>query len=518
MYDVFIRYARGSHIKIGLAVGGGKRKADLVNERRSLVVETYNESFQETRDNDGLFIRRKNGGLVESAAARSRHLLDHISICKALEAFDGTITKDNGLQMFPKMGGQSAVDVLVATPGRLIDHLDSTPGFTLQHLRFLVIDEADRLVNGDGGRYQNWVGRVLEASNCSNKCDISEYTKSPLQVAPDGVTFIIDPITHRSAGNGLATSKGLSEENINPEIGVVSGLFGRPVPLRKMLFSATLTQDPQKLARLGLRNPKHYDANFLKSIARMKKNACGYDLEAKAGRYFVPGSLSEKMVECSAEQKPLVLLALLLDEKNPCIHSKSGKYDRESVNVSIVFTSSVDSTHRLTRLLQLLWEAGGFGMSSAIVEFSSSINAKQRSSVLRRCRSSDRDKKVSVIICSDGMSRGMDLPSVSAVINYDVPAFAKTYVHRCGRTARAGRVGQAISLLKKGQVSKFQKMRSLIDGGSVKEITVKMNLITRVLPTYKACVKALKQVIEAEENEELLPYDQLDTKLWITKK
>lgn len=228
-------------MKIGLAVGGGKRRADLVNERRSLVVETFSESFQESRDNDGLFVRRQNGGLVESAAARSRLRFDPTSICTALAAFDGT-TKDNGLQMFPKMGGQSAVDILVATPGRLIDHLDSTPGFTLQHLRFLVIDEADRLVNQP---YQNWVGRVLEASNFSSKCDISEYAKSPLRVAHDGVTFQIDPITHRSAGNGPVASKGRDEYDINSEIGLVSGVFGRPIPLRKMLFSATLTQDPQ---------------------------------------------------------------------------------------------------------------------------------------------------------------------------------------------------------------------------------------------------------------------------------
>ena len=61
-----------------------------------------------------------------------------------------------------------------------------------------------------------------------------------------------------------------------------------------------------------------------------------------------------------------------------------------------------------------------------------------------------RHDLLSVVICSDGMSRGMDIELVSTVINYDVPAFAKTYVHRCGRTARAGKEGTAISLLKGG--------------------------------------------------------------------
>jgi ATP-dependent RNA helicase DDX51/DBP6 len=56
------------------------------------------------------------------------------------------------------VGGSSKVDILIATPGRLMDHLTSTPNFTLQHLRFLVIDEADRLLNQS---FQNWLAQVI---------------------------------------------------------------------------------------------------------------------------------------------------------------------------------------------------------------------------------------------------------------------------------------------------------------------------------------------------------------------
>jgi ATP-dependent RNA helicase DDX51/DBP6 len=277
-----------------------------------------------------------------------------------------------------------------------------------------------------------------------------------------------------------------------------------------MLFSATLTQDPQKLARLGLGNPKHYDANFLKRSVHENDDDEAVDNDARAGRYSVPPGLTESMFECTADQKPLVLLALLMGDEKSRNLTNSGNDDADRVNLSIVFTSSVDSTHRLARLLQLLWEAGGYGKSSAVVEFSSSISAKQRAAILRRCRSSDAKQKVSVIVCSDGMSRGMDLPSVSLVINYDVPAFAKTYVHRCGRTARAGREGKAISVLKGGQMSKFRKMRGLIDGGLVKTETVNKSLIKKSLPIYKGCLTALKRVIDAEENGEMLPSDPLD--------
>ena len=56
--------------------------------------------------------------------------------------------------------GSSLVDIIIATPGRLVEHLQETPGFTLQHLRFLVVDEADRLLMQS---YQDWLSKVLAA-------------------------------------------------------------------------------------------------------------------------------------------------------------------------------------------------------------------------------------------------------------------------------------------------------------------------------------------------------------------
>lgn len=52
-------------------------------------------------------------------------------------------------------------------------------------------------------------------------------------------------------------------------------------------------------------------------------------------------------------------------------------------------------------------------------------------------------------MASDAMTRGMDVEAVAHVVNYDAPVYAKTYVHRCGRTARARRPGRAFTLLRK---------------------------------------------------------------------
>lgn len=57
-----------------------------------------------------------------------------------------------------------------------------------------------------------------------------------------------------------------------------------------------------------------------------------------------------------------------------------------------------------------------------------------------------------MLIASDAFARGMDVVGVGNVINYDVPTFTKTYVHRAGRTARAERTGCCFTLMRKSQV------------------------------------------------------------------
>jgi len=497
VFKVFKRYSEGSQLQVGLAIG----QTDFEAEQKALILGcTDTKAHASAVGNDGDF-------------AVLRHAFNPTNPKFAVEAIarsPGYFLEqqrqglDNGISstLSTPMGGRSAVDVLVATPGRLIDHLDKTPGFTLQHLRFLVIDEADRLLNQS---YQGWIQRVTTAATVSNT--IRRQRNHPNEaIFNNSAPLPIDPITWRkSMTNDRSTS--------------IAASVSRPVPLRKMLFSATLTRDPQKLASLGLVNPKHFDAHHLNvkgAMVAKEDGDAGLDLplHVSTQRYSVPPSLSEHKLVCTAEQKPLVLLALLLQHL-----SETEQNDDGLGNMVVVFTSSLDSTHRLARLLQLLWSAAGYGLTTAIAEFSSALSQKQRSKLMRRCADTASppgggDKKhsvtranqnrVSVIICSDGMSRGMDLPNVGAVINYDVPRYAKTYVHRCGRTARAGKKGRAISVLKGGQVGEFVKMRKLIDNPSrVEEMKLKKELVGSAIEVYPACMKSLRGVIDAEESGDL---------------
>jgi ATP-dependent RNA helicase DDX51/DBP6 len=480
VFQVFQRYSEGSHLKIGLAIGQGDFKA----EQTALTIGNDDTKYSKE-------------------ARRFQYVLNPLDIGKALDAFrtfdysfdeyslggcwaTGNI-KDHsmGICEFPN-GGISNIDVLICTPGRLVAHLESTPGFTLQHLRFLIIDEADRLLTQS---YHNWIDGVMKAAN-------SGY--ETLQ---------------RNGSHGLNTNNQFDPITWRKD----QGMICRPVQLRKLLFSATLTKDPRKLSSIGLINPKHYDALHLKSQSQKTKDQSDTTTNTDQEQhtyYALPEALTENTLVCNAEQKPLVLLALLLDQAE--MNKKASINDGNSLVV--VFTSSLDSTHRLARLLQILWVTAGYGPVTAVAEFSSALTQQQRTSLINQCNNpGENASKVEIIVCSDGMSRGMDISSVTAVINYDVPSFAKTYIHRCGRTARANRSGKAITILKRGQIGSFMKMRKLIEfPENVKESKVRKDLVQSALPLYKSCLRKLKEVMKAEAKEEISPVSTLGPQ-WIPK-
>lgn len=444
-------------------------------------------------------------GTVSLEATKQKRLFDPGNAELLMDTFSSyNALNENKQQLYTEIpkGGRSSVDVLVCTPGRLVDHLDNTPGFTLQHLRFLVVDEADRLLSQT---YHNWIKRVIDSANAAsvaawhdlNKCPsdgcVSNKAPPPVETS-DGCSYDIDMITWRRGGvAGDDTSFNTNESN------VVSTVC-RPLQLRKMLYSATLTRDPQKLATLRLVNPKHYDARKVRETG-LQDTIYSKD---SGNKYSMPSQLLEYTVECTAEQKPIVLLALLLERLG--VFEDSKRIERKKKNVVAVFTSSLEATHRLARLLQLLWKSADFGSADDIAEFSSSLSQKERSHLVKRC--GDANDSISVVVCSDGMSRGMDIEQVGTVINYDVPGFAKTYVHRCGRTARAGAEGSAISLLKGGQRSQFTKMRHLVDDPErVQSMGVKKGLVKGVVGVYKKCLKRLADVVSAEQS---LDFKQTD--------
>ncbi|XP_018624065.1 DEAD-box ATP-dependent RNA helicase 1 isoform X2 [Nicotiana tomentosiformis] len=322
---------------------------------------------------------------------------------------------------------QSAVDILVATPGRLMDHISNTDGFTLKHLCYLVVDETDRLLRE---AYQSWLPTVIQLTS-----------------------FSIDG-NFPSADDLLPCSYG-SLKTIR-RVGTERGFKGKAYPrLAKMVLSATLTQDPSKLAQLDLHHPLL--------------------LTTGERRYQLPEELKSFKVICQSKLKPLYLVSLL--------QSLQGEK-------SIVFTSSVESTHRLCTLLKFF--------DNLQIEFKE-YSRLQRQSVRSKTLSAFRAGQVQVLISSDAMTRGMDVEGVRNVVNYDMPAYIKTFIHRAGRTARAGQSGCCFTLLRKDEVKRFKKLLQKADCDSCPTYSVSSEVIESFNSVYTSALEKLRENVESEK-------------------
>ncbi|XP_010524536.1 PREDICTED: DEAD-box ATP-dependent RNA helicase 1 isoform X2 [Tarenaya hassleriana] len=320
---------------------------------------------------------------------------------------------------------ESAVDILVATPGRLMDHIHNTKGFTLEHLRYLVVDETDRLLRE---AYQSWLPAVLKLTQSSDENPFPTSAASPS-------SFGYLRTFHRQS--------------------IARGFKGKPFPrLVKIVLSATLTQDPSKLIQLDLHHPLF--------------------LTTGESRYKLPEKLECYKLICETELKPVYLVALLKTwEGEKCI----------------IFTSSVETTRRLCKLLNF------FGDSKIKAkEYSGGLNQSVRSKELKAFRKGD----IQVLVASDAFTRGMDVEGVKNVINYDMPPFAKTFIHRAGRTARAGQSGRCFTLLDKREVSRFKKILKKAGNDSCPDYSIPSSSIDDIRATFAPALEKLKESVESE--------------------
>lgn len=315
----------------------------------------------------------------------------------------------------------TAVDILVATPGRLLDHLESTRGFTLEHVEYLILDEADRLLDGFT---QDWLPAILAAA-----------------AGPAAGSASVDPLrTHRRE---QATGRPGGETG---EMAILGPVW--TTPLRKILASATLTRNPAKLVDLALRHPMHITASDV-GPGRGQAMCGGEDVAdddgaatdrvvpnepARAMRVVLPRGLREFMYVCEEARKPAAVIYLV--------------EEAQLGGPSLCFTRSVESTRRLALLLARACP------QRRLAAYSTDLSPEGRARLLRQFTEGQLD----LLVCSDAAARGLDLPGVAAVINYDAPRHLRTYVHRVGRTARAGRSGRAYTLLSIREAHHFKQM------------------------------------------------------------
>ncbi|KAJ3529955.1 hypothetical protein NMY22_g8781 [Coprinellus aureogranulatus] len=358
------------------------------------------------------------------------------------------------------LGGSSKVDILICTPGRLMDHLLGTPNFSLQHLRFLVVDEADRLL---AQSFQDWLSQVLSAIRTARKPDPT------LTESPSISSSIFDPHPDALSPNNL---------HLLPVPHIPTFLHEEPESsCQKLLFSATLTRDPGKIAALELRDPKYVIVQG--NVEESKESNI---LKVMMEKFAMPETLREHMIVTDTLKKPLMMFHL--------VHA-------HNVTNALVFTKSAESTTRLLRLFEFFEEArvaaSPDGSSSPIVAkaYSSDLSNQERRAILEEFKA----QKINILICSDLISRGMDISHVSHVVSYDVPVDIRKYVHRVGRTARAGREGDSWTLVEEQEARHFKQMLTAADHlQNVKRERIPEKAVEELMPYYEAALEKLRKV------------------------
>ncbi len=301
-----------------------------------------------------------SGQAPEAKSATGLVLAPTRELAKQIADTLGAFSRGSHLRVALVVGGVSlgrqidtmrkGVDLLIATPGRLIDLLDRK-AVRLDQTRFLVLDEADQML----------------------------------------------------------------------DMGFIHALR-RLVPLlprdrQTMMFSATM---PKLMADLS--------AQFLKDPVEV----------AVARRGVAADKVQQSLHFVPQEEKTELLMQLMSDHVG---------------QRALVFSRTKHGAERLMKKLV----SAGFDAAS----IHGNKNQSQRDRAIRAFRSAE----VTVLVATDVAARGIDIPDVTHVYNYDMPNVAENYVHRIGRTARAGASGQAVAFCSKDEMSELRAVEKLLKAG-----------------------------------------------------
>ncbi len=296
-------------------------------------------------------------GIQALVLTPTRELAEQVA--KALMKFSkyrpmGIIAVYGGVGINPQIKGLKTADVVVGTPGRILDHIQRST-IKFGNVKTLVLDEADRMF--DMG-FKDDVERIIR------KC---------------------------------------------------------PQERQTLLFSATITKDVVRLSRSHMKKP----------------------LQVSVDSYVDPKKLTQTYYEVGDEMKFSLLVHLLK-------HEKSG--------LVMVFCNTKRNTDRVAKNLRFS------GIEALAIH--GGLPQGKRNNVMQMFHSG----RSCVLVCTDVAARGLDISGVSHVYNYDIPRESKQYIHRIGRTARAGAEGKAVNILSRNDYDNFSAVLKEYDVEITEEI------------------------------------------------
>ncbi len=246
-----------------------------------------------------------------------------------------------------RRGLQQGADVVIATPGRLLSHINLYD-IDFSHVKYFILDEADRML--DMGFFDD----IMQVVN---------------RLPKDRQTI----------------------------------MFSATMPPKIRLLAKTIMNDPYEV-KIAVSKP--------------------------------PESIMQTAYICHEFQKPNIVKYLFAD-KEP--------------NKVIVFSGSKLKVKEITKTFR--------SMGLSVGEMHSDLEQVQREHIMHEFK----NNRVSILVATDIVSRGIDIDDISLVINYDVPHDAEDYVHRIGRTARANAEGMSITFVSEDEQYKFRKIEEFLE-------------------------------------------------------
>ncbi len=247
-----------------------------------------------------------------------------------------------GVGINPQIKALQSAEVVVGTPGRLLDHI-SRNTIRFNNVKTLVLDEADHMFD---------LGFKVDVEKIIKKCPQNRQT---------------------------------------------------------LLFSATISKDVVQLSRKHMENP----------------------VRVSVESYIDPQKLNQVVYKVQDDMKLSLLVHLLKNEKS---------------NLGMVFCNTKRNTDKVAKNLRKV------GVNALAIH--GGLTQNKRTHIMEEFHSGN----ISVLVCTDVAGRGLDIQGVSHVYNYDIPRESKQYIHRIGRTARAGAEGKAINILSKNDHANFMSV------------------------------------------------------------
>ena len=381
------------------------------------------ERIMAMSDNDVKIHR--DSGLFAIVLAPTRELCKQIAtvlekLLRCTPWIVGTTVNGGESKQSEKARLRKGVNILIATPGRLKDHLDNTEVLNVSTVRWLVLDEGDRLME---------LG------------------------FEDEIKSIVEKIGRRT----LAVNK---KNDLN--------LAALPQRRVTVLCSATMKMNVQRLGEISLKDAVHIQADpSEKDAARDEANGVGSDDRT----FSAPAQLKQAYAVVPAKMRLVALSAIL----------KRAFARRGSVMKAIVFISCADSVDFHFSLFSRPLEAAPEDeegsktlqitkteLTKDTIALGTGFSSKDNQVILHKLHGSlaqnirtatlkafTLSSDPCIMICTDVASRGLDLPNVDYVIEYDPPFSADDHLHRVGRTARAGRDGRALIFLMPGDEEEY---------------------------------------------------------------